>query len=190
MQEPALKRIARMGDAWVMGPGAALEHLQKQQQFIKAEREAAGKPAFREWPLRREAFVADTDDKAWELYAPGLRHEYGHVYKGLYQGYPENDTLTNLRKWGEKLFLVGTAQTVAAHLETFKDGLGTTECLIRYQLPLGGRLESLDFFVDFFNIFNRLNEVAPTGNRASPNFMVATSANFPRQSQLGIRLRF
>jgi hypothetical protein len=41
-----------------------------------------------------------------------------------------------------------------------------------------------------FNIANRLNEVAPTGNRQSPNFLVATAANFPRQSQLGIRLRF
>lgn len=70
-------------------------------------------------------------------------------------------------------------------------GSFTTDLSIRYQLALpGGRLDSLDFFVDFFNIFNRLNEVAPTGNRQSPNFMIATSANFPRQSQLGIRLRF
>jgi Carboxypeptidase regulatory-like domain/TonB dependent receptor/TonB-dependent Receptor Plug Domain len=70
-------------------------------------------------------------------------------------------------------------------------GSFTTDLSIRYQLALpGGRLDSLDFFVDFFNIFNRLNEVAPTGNRSSPNFMIATAAQFPRQSQLGIRLRF
>jgi hypothetical protein len=70
-------------------------------------------------------------------------------------------------------------------------GSFTTDLSIRYQLALpGGRLDSLDFFVDFFNIFNRLNEVAPTGNRQSANFMIATAANFPRQSQLGIRLRF
>ena len=61
---------------------------------------------------------------------------------------------------------------------------------LRYQLPLAGRLDSLDFFFDVFNVFNRLNEVAPTGNRSSPNFLVATSAQFPLQSQLGIRLRF
>ena len=41
-----------------------------------------------------------------------------------------------------------------------------------------------------FNVFNHLNEVAPSGNRSATNFMVATSANFPYQSQLGIRLRF
>ena len=66
----------------------------------------------------------------------------------------------------------------------------TVDVSFRYQLPLGGRLESLDFFFDMFNVFNRLNEVAPTGNRSSPNFMVATSAQFPYQSQLGVRLRF
>lgn len=61
---------------------------------------------------------------------------------------------------------------------------------MRYQVPLGGRLDSLDFFFDVFNVLNRLNEVAPTGNRSSPNFMIATSAQFPLQSQLGIRVRF
>ncbi len=60
----------------------------------------------------------------------------------------------------------------------------------RYQLPLGGRLESLDFFFDVFNVFNRLNEIAPTGNRSSPNFLIPTAAQFPLQSQLGLRLRF
>ncbi len=61
---------------------------------------------------------------------------------------------------------------------------------MRYQVPLGGPLESLDFFFDVFNVLNRLNEIAPTGNRSSPNFLIATSAQFPLQSQLGIRLRF
>jgi hypothetical protein len=61
---------------------------------------------------------------------------------------------------------------------------------VRYQLPIGGRFESLDLFFDMFNLFNRLNFVAPTGNRQSPNFLVPTSAQFARQSQLGVRLRF
>lgn len=69
-------------------------------------------------------------------------------------------------------------------------GSFTTDFSVRYQLPLGGRLDNLDFFFDVFNVMNRLNRVAPTGNRQSPNFMVAQAANFPRQSQLGIRLRF
>jgi len=60
----------------------------------------------------------------------------------------------------------------------------------RYQIPIGAGLESLDLFYDVFNILNRENLVAPTGNRASPTFMVSTAAQFPRQMQFGIRARF
>jgi hypothetical protein len=60
----------------------------------------------------------------------------------------------------------------------------------RYQVPLGGGLESLDLFYDIFNVTNRTNLVSPTGNRASANFMVATAAQFPRQMQFGVRVRF
>ncbi len=60
----------------------------------------------------------------------------------------------------------------------------------RYQLPVGAGLESVDFFYDIFNLFNRENLVAPTGNRASRVFMVSTAAQFPRQMQFGIRVRF
>lgn len=60
----------------------------------------------------------------------------------------------------------------------------------RYQVPLRSGFESLDFFYDIFNLTNRTNLVPPTGNRRSPTFMRSTSAQFPRQMQLGIRLRF
>ncbi len=72
------------------------------------------------------------------------------------------------------------------------DGPGSllVDMSFRYQLPLGGGLESLDFFYDIFNLFDRTNLVAPSGNRQSPNFMVSTAAQFPRQMQFGLRVRF
>jgi hypothetical protein len=60
----------------------------------------------------------------------------------------------------------------------------------RYSVPLASGLESLDLFYDIFNVLNRENLVAPTGNRASSTFMVPTAAQFPRQMQFGIRVRF
>jgi hypothetical protein len=60
----------------------------------------------------------------------------------------------------------------------------------RYAVPLANGLESVDLFYDIFNVLNRENLVAPTGNRASTTFMVATAAQFPRQMQFGIRVRF
>jgi len=135
VRDVALPRIARLGDAWVMPPGASLDVLLAQQQLLLEEREATGLPPLREQPLRREAFVAETDEKAWELYAPGLRHEYGVVYRPMYPDFPENDTIANMRKWGENVFVVGSPETVAAEFRRFGEALGATEVLVRYQLP-------------------------------------------------------
>jgi hypothetical protein len=60
----------------------------------------------------------------------------------------------------------------------------------RYQIPLGAGLDSLDLFYDIFNVANRANLVAPTGNRQANNFMIPTAAQFPRQMQFGVRVRF
>jgi hypothetical protein len=61
---------------------------------------------------------------------------------------------------------------------------------VRYAIPIGAGLDSVDLFYDIFNVMNRENLVAPTGNRASSVFMVPTAAQFPRQMQFGIRVRF
>ena len=60
----------------------------------------------------------------------------------------------------------------------------------RYQIPMKTGLDSIDLFYDIFNLLNRENLVPPTGNRASPNFMISTAAQFPRQMQFGVRVRF
>jgi hypothetical protein len=60
----------------------------------------------------------------------------------------------------------------------------------RYQIPVKAGIESIDLFYDIFNVMNRENLVPPTGNRASSQFMISTAAQFPRQMQFGIRVRF
>jgi hypothetical protein len=60
---------------------------------------------------------------------------------------------------------------------------------VRYGIPLQGA-RSVDLFMDVFNLLNRENLTQPTGNRRSSNFMISTAAQFARQAQFGIRLRF
>jgi hypothetical protein len=60
----------------------------------------------------------------------------------------------------------------------------------RYSIPVRQGIQSVDLFYDIFNITNRTNLVPPTGNRASANYMIPTSAQFPRQMQFGIRVMF
>jgi Carboxypeptidase regulatory-like domain/TonB-dependent Receptor Plug Domain len=72
------------------------------------------------------------------------------------------------------------------------DGPGSfgLDMSVRYQVPLGAGLDSLDLFYDVFNLTNRENLVPPSGNRRSGTFMVPTAARFARQMQFGVRLRF
>src|SRR5581483_6306458 len=89
LEDAGVRRAARAGDAWVMPPGNRLAQLVAQRRMLDEVRAAAGLPPVTEQPLRREAFVADTDERAWQLFAPGLRHEYGKVYRPLHPTYPE-----------------------------------------------------------------------------------------------------
>jgi outer membrane receptor protein involved in Fe transport len=61
---------------------------------------------------------------------------------------------------------------------------------VRYSVPLKAGFDSLDLFYDIFNVLNRENLVAPSGNRSSQTFMIPTAAQFARQMQFGIRVRF
>lgn len=61
---------------------------------------------------------------------------------------------------------------------------------VRYTVPVVGGGRGLDLFWDMYNATNRLNVNPPSGNRASRQFLVATSAHFPRQMQVGFRFRF
>ena len=72
------------------------------------------------------------------------------------------------------------------------DGPGSLliDTSFRYQIPLNKGVDSIDLFYDIFNVMNRTNFVPPSGNRASSTFMVATAAQFPRQMQFGVRVRF
>ena len=72
------------------------------------------------------------------------------------------------------------------------DGPGSflVDVSFRYQIPLGLGFESLDLFYDIFNLFDRTNLVPPTGNRSSPFFLISQAAQFPRQMQFGLRVRF
>ncbi|MCQ0008346.1 LLM class flavin-dependent oxidoreductase [Actinomadura madurae] len=135
LEDPGVRRAARSGDAWVMPPGNRLERLVAQKRLFDDTRALAGLLPVGEQPLRREVFVAETDARAWELFAPGIRHEYGNVYRPLHPTYPDDDSIDNLRAWGEGLFLVGSPETVATELVRYKEQLSVTECLVRCQLP-------------------------------------------------------
>jgi len=155
LADAGVSRAARSGDAWIMPPGNRLGQLVRQRRLFEETREEVGLAPVTEQPLRREAFVAESDAAAWELFAPGIRHEYGTVYRPLHPSYPDDDRVEALRRWGKDLFVVGSPETVAAELRRYESELGVTECLVRFQLPgvpQGAVSEALKGFKDVIEL--------------------------------------
>ena len=56
-----------------------------------------------------------------------------------------------------------------------------------------GQGRALEAFVDVFNLTDRVNFANPSGNQASPTFLVLTgysTSYTPRKVQLGVRFEF
>jgi alkanesulfonate monooxygenase SsuD/methylene tetrahydromethanopterin reductase-like flavin-dependent oxidoreductase (luciferase family) len=135
VSDNAVRRVATLVDAWMMPPMPRIKVLKRQKEMFDETRAEAGLPPVLEQPIRREVFVADTVEQGWQAFAPGIRHEYGKVYRSFDPTYPDNDSVSALRKWGEDLFPVGPPKVVAEQILANGRELRATEVLVRYQLP-------------------------------------------------------
>ncbi|MEM1944999.1 MAG: LLM class flavin-dependent oxidoreductase [Nitrososphaerota archaeon] len=79
--EPAIRRAARLGDAWFADPVTPLNVLKERNRVYLDELKKIGRsPETVERVLWREAYVSYTDDKAWEEVRDGVLYVYGRDY--------------------------------------------------------------------------------------------------------------
>ena len=133
--EKGIRRAAVLGDAWIMSPQVRVGELAAARTLYDGALEQAGRPMPADRPLRREAFVAETDKEAWQGFAAGLAHEYGIVYRSRHPDFPAGGSLADLQKWADGLVVVGSPETVRETLQDLRAVLGTTEVLVRVHLP-------------------------------------------------------
>jgi len=130
-----IRRAARLADAWILSPQVRVAELAEGRKLYEEARAEAGLPPAVDVPLRREAFVAESDDEAWHRFADGLRHQYGHVYGSRHPDFPKGGSLEELRAWAKDLFVVGSVETVAEEFLSLRERLDATEILVRPRLP-------------------------------------------------------
>jgi alkanesulfonate monooxygenase SsuD/methylene tetrahydromethanopterin reductase-like flavin-dependent oxidoreductase (luciferase family) len=63
-RDVAVRRAARLGDAWLLNPHTTLDELERQMGVFRAAREESGRPPAAEVPALREVCVAPTDEEA------------------------------------------------------------------------------------------------------------------------------
>ena len=147
----AVRRAARLGDAWYAPPFPTHAALRQLRELFVAEREQAGLAPATELIVRRELLIADSKAAARRGAAMRSRARYEtYLQWGLGDsgdladsggGFAEADDAET-----EGRFLLGSPEQVAAGLARLQDEVGMTHFILKPQwpgLPHGQALEQL-----------------------------------------------
>ena len=133
--DAAVRRAARLGDAWFIGPHSSVQALEQQLPIYREALRDAGKGEPAELPLAREVFIDETRERAWERAKPYLEAKY-RVYSdwGQDRVLPDSEAFgLDYRELARDRFLIGTPNDVLAGLEDCQRRLGVNLVIVRLQ---------------------------------------------------------
>ena len=152
--DAAVKRAARMSDAWLINPHATIETIRRQMPMYHAELKAAGKGAPRELPLIKEIYCAKDRKTALEMGGPYLLAKY----RGLCQVGPGQG---DARRHGLRPLVRGAGRRAASswarrrsattQLEPYWKEFGVNHIVLRTHwvgMPLSTSLASMRLISD------------------------------------------
>lgn len=144
--EQAIRRAARLSDAWYAPPFPTHEGLARLRSVFLEEREKSGLELDGDFPLRREMIIAPSKSQARRLATQWSAARYKTYLKwGL------GETLDNDAKgFGssedqdiDARFLLGTADDCAQALHDLREDLGMTQFMFKAHWPGVPHLESM-----------------------------------------------
>jgi alkanesulfonate monooxygenase SsuD/methylene tetrahydromethanopterin reductase-like flavin-dependent oxidoreductase (luciferase family) len=131
--DAAVRRAARLGDAWVLNPHARLDTLERQMREVYLPERGGRAPT--ELPMRREVYVARDRATAIREAGPWLFPKY-QTYLAWGQATAEDDPLAG--EFDDLLrdrFVLGSPQECLDDLARYEERLGVTEVIVRVQWP-------------------------------------------------------
>lgn len=133
----AIVRAARLGDAWLANPHASLATLIRQVKIYRDALDEVGKQLPPEFPIIREAFVAENDQQAFDEARPHLEAKYKtYAAWGQERAFPERDPLTRpLSELAGGRFIIGSPSRCIEDLATFAEKLGVNHVILRMSWP-------------------------------------------------------
>ncbi len=151
--DPAVKRAARLGDAWLINPHAAFDTIRRQIAVYRGELKAAGKAAPRELPIIKEVYCARDRASALEMAGPYLLAKYRDYAKwGQDKVMPDNEDFT--RSFDDLIkdrFILGSPEDCYRQLEPYWKEFGVNHIVMRTHwagMPLSTALASMRLISD------------------------------------------
>ncbi len=149
----AVRRAARLGDTWAIAPHSPLPVVKRQLALYHDARSSVGLPPPPAVPIRREVYVAPTDEEAWEHAARYLGPKY-ETYRrwGQDRVLPTDDQFSeDFAELARDRFIIGSPARVRAELEHYQSELGVTDLMMtsdRAGMPIELAERSLSLFAE------------------------------------------
>lgn len=129
----AVRRAARLGDAWLIDPVSPLPKLKKAVGLY--DRELEGEPSCR--PIRRDVYVAETTEEAVDIAAPYILDKYDSLAEwGIIDD--DGEELSRRERFervSDGRYIIGDPDEVVAELEALNDALRVDHLVARVQWP-------------------------------------------------------
>lgn len=133
----AIKRAARLGDCWYVNPHNSISTIVRQTEVYRRALDEYGRPFPKEFPARREVFVARTHEEARRLCEPFLATKY-EAYRawGQDRAMPEGDGFSaDFDELVRDRFLVGSPEEVAAQMVRLHEETGINHLIMSVHWP-------------------------------------------------------
>jgi alkanesulfonate monooxygenase SsuD/methylene tetrahydromethanopterin reductase-like flavin-dependent oxidoreductase (luciferase family) len=149
----AVKRAARLGDAWFVNPHSTIQTVRRQVMLYQEELKALGKSAVRELPLAKEVYCAKDRQTALEMAGPYLLGKYRDYARwGQDRVMPDDEDFNrSLDELIEGRFILGSPQECYDQLKPYWEELGVNHIIIRTHwigMPLSTALASMRLISD------------------------------------------
>ena len=145
--DKAVERAARLADAWMINPHAALPTVRRQVDLYRTARHAAGKDEGQPLPLMREIFCARDRQTAIEKAAPYIAKKYStYASWGQDKVMPEKESFdTAYEELAADRFIVGSPEDCVEALQPWVE-LGVGRLILRTHwsgLPAEDAIDSI-----------------------------------------------
>jgi alkanesulfonate monooxygenase SsuD/methylene tetrahydromethanopterin reductase-like flavin-dependent oxidoreductase (luciferase family) len=135
--EPAVKRAAKLADAWMPSPMVTEDEVGRLGRLFRESRAAAGLPPATEFPVIRECHVGSGSGKALDEVREPLSFKYeAYASWGGDSGFvPADGIRADFDKFAARRFIIGSENQVVDQIGRYGERAGVDHLLLRVQWP-------------------------------------------------------